>query len=326
MKNLLKSKKFVILILSTIIVIAVPTSAFGYNSYNFNKLYNSGNELITKENYDEAISAFNDSLKYKPNQKELVEGKILLAKDFKESKVKYDSAVSLLNEKKYLEAIDAFKKIKTTDVKRYNDAQNKTKECSDSYIKENISMAKNEGANKNFDKAISYLDTILKFDAKNEAAQSLKNEYSQQLSAEKANPAAQKTVKNTTTLAVTSTTTASGTGDIVKSNNDLYIVLNGGIDPNIGRIMALRMPGFDPQPHGIVFEVIQGGFGHEIDYDITIYLVGRTVTYNGKTSGDLVRLPVSLTEVPKGENIKIAINFYVNGKTYTTTGYRVFNR
>jgi len=325
MKILLKSRKIAILILSAIIVIAVPTSVFGYNSYNFNKLYNRGNELLANENFDEAISAFTDSLKYMPNQKELVESKVSLSKDFKESKATYESAVSLENEKKYLEEIDAYKKIKITDLNRYSSAQNKIKECGISYINENLEKAKNQASSKNFESAISYLDTILKFDAINETAQSLKNEYSKKISEEKASSAEQRTVKASASPSTTSTAAASSSGDVVKSNNNLYIVLNGGSDPSIGRIMALRMAGFDPQPFGIVFQVIQCGFGYEVDYDITIYLAGRTVTYSGKTSGDLVRIPVSLTEVPRGENQKVIINFYVNGKTYTSTGTRVFN-
>lgn len=344
------SKKIVILILLIVIVIAVPLTVYGYTNYNFNKLYNSGVHQLNNENFEEAINAFNGSLKYKPKKKELIENKVNLAKELKDSKAVFDSAIALANEKNYLEAIDAFKTVKNTDVKRYSDSQNKIKECSDNYIKENLDNAKDEATNKNYDKAIAYLDTILKFDNSNKDAQDLKDEYNNiiqqiaedakkaeedKIATEKANLVAQNTVETTgstnveftdsTTVETTGSTNDSSEGDIVKSNNDLSITLNGGADPNLGRIMSLRFAGVNPQPFGIAFDVVQMGFGYDINYDITFYLVGRTVKYSGKTSSEFVQLTANGSEVPKGENIKIVIDFNVNGKTYTTTGYRVLN-
>ncbi|MDP4143967.1 MAG: hypothetical protein Q8936_05710 [Bacillota bacterium] len=348
MKTLLKFRKLVIVIL-LIIIIAVPASVLGYQNYNFNKLYNTGSELLKKESFDEAISAFNNALKYKPNQKTLVESKIKLSKDLKDSRVVFESAVKLESGKKYLDAIAAFKKVKQSDIKRYSDAQNKIKECNDNYIKENIDNAKNEASNKNFEKAITYLDTILKFDTGNKIAQSLKDEYNNEIqqaaaeakkaeddriAAEKEKLAAQNTVKatsnttnaakNTTSSSSSSTTTASAGGNEVIFNNNLNIRLTGG-DPILGRSMTLGMSGVHPDSFDIYFQVIQGGFSSELDYDITLYLVGRTVKYSGKTAQQFVYVPSNPSEVPKGENIKIVIDFKVNGKTYTTTGYRVLN-
>ena len=110
MERLITSKKLIISVISIIIVIAVPSSVYGYNNYNFNKLYNSGITLLDKEKFDDAINNFNSSLKYKPKMKKLIEGKINQAKDLKESKAVFDSAVALQNEKKYLDAIDSFQK------------------------------------------------------------------------------------------------------------------------------------------------------------------------------------------------------------------------
>lgn len=327
LKKLTESKKFIILVLLIVVAISVPTSVYGYNNYNFNKLFNSAIKQLNSEDFDGAITAFNASLKYKPNNKELVKNKVDLAKDLKDSKAYFDSAVALISEKKYLEAIDAFKVIKDTDVKRYNEAQNKIKECRDSYIKENLDNAKSEASNKNYDKAITYLNIILNFDNSNKDAQALKDEYNniqqkaaeakkeedERIAAEKAKLTAQSTPKNTASI-----------GDEVRFNDNLNISLNGG-DPHLGRLMTLRYASVDPQPFGIVFQVVQGGFGYEINYDITFYLVGRTAKYSGKTSTQLVQIPAIGSEVPRGEKIKIVINFKVNGKTYTTSGYRVLN-
>ena len=102
MKRLVRSKKLAVLVLLIIIVIAVPSTIYGYNTYNFNKLYNSGIDQLNNENFQEAINTLNDSLKFKPNKKDLIESKVNLAKELNDSKITYNSAVTLLNEKKYL--------------------------------------------------------------------------------------------------------------------------------------------------------------------------------------------------------------------------------
>lgn len=324
----------VILLLIIVIVIAVPLTVYGYNNYNFNKFYNSGVDELNNENFEDAVKSFNDSLKYKPKQKELIESNVSLAKELKDSKAVFDSAVGFANEKDYLKAIDTFKTIKNTDVKRYSDSQNKIKECSDYYIKGNLDNANNEATNKDYDKAIAYLDIILNFDNSNKDAQSLKDEYNNiiqqiaadakkaeedRLAAEKAALVAQNTVKTP------SSTAGSSEGDIVTSIGDLSVFFTGGTFPMLGRTLCLREASINPQPFGIYFDVVQIGFGYEVDYDITIYLVGRTVQYSGKTSGNPVQLDASGSEVPRFEKIKIDIDYKLNGKTYSTTGYRVFN-
>lgn len=344
MKKIVISKKFIIwVLLIIVIIIAVPSSVYGYNNYNYKKFYNNGIELLNKEKFDEAINAFNSSLKFKPKQKELVESKVTLVKMLKESKAVFSLGINQENEKKYLDAIETFKKIKNEDSERYAEAQNKIIQCKESYIKENLDNAKNEASNKKYAEAIVYLDAILKFDDGNKDAQVLKDEYNNNIkqiaaAAEKAKKeeaeriAAQKSAKATSTTASTKKTTSSSTStpkttnatNEVRSNNNLFIVLNGG-DPLLGRMLSLREAAIDPQPFGLVFDVCEGGFGHPVDYDITFYLVGRTVKYSGKTSTNHVRINVSRDEVPQRENIKIIIDFKVDGKVYTTSGYRVLN-
>jgi len=297
MKSLLKSKKVVILFLIIIIVITVPTSVFGYKNYNFNKLYNSGIELLSKENFDGAISAFNDSLKYTPNQKEVVKSKISLAKDIKDSKEVYDSAVTMENEKKYLEAIDAFNKVKNTDAKRYNDAQNKIKECSNFYIKENINNAKNEASNKNYNKAIDYLDIILKFDNSNKDAQTLKNEYNndiQQMVAEaktaEEDRLATEQAKNSAKIKQSKPSTSTTSSSSSSNGGITYTYLNSDKDKKSilkindnGKEVMVSFTRHETYPREFWYGVWQFGADSELPYTIKITCSGVTHTFSRLT-------------------------------------------
>jgi tetratricopeptide (TPR) repeat protein len=316
MKSLLKSKKVVILLLIIIIVITVPTSVFVYKNYNFNKLYNSGIELLSKEDFDRAISAFNDSLRYKPNQKEVVKSKIILAKDIKDSKGAYDSAVTMENGQKYLEAIDAFNKVKNTDAKRYTDALNKIKECSDFYIKENIDNAKNAASNKNFNKAIDYIDIILKFDNSNKNAKTLKNEYNNnieqmvaQTKTTEEDRLATKQAKNSakikqsnpsTSINSSSSTTTSTTSSSSSSNGGVtYTYLNSDKDKKSilkindnGKEVMVSFTRNETYPREFWYSVWQFGADSELPYTIKITCSGVThafsrITDRSNTNSDV---------------------------------------
>lgn len=180
-KRIISKKMLISVILIVVIAISIPCTVYGYNNYKYNKIYDKGMDLLSKENFDEAINTFNSSLKFKPKKKELVESKISLVKELKDSKSVFDSAIQLVNEKKYLEAMDKFKTIKEKDTKRYSTAQDKIKEAGNLYITDNINGAKAEGGNKNYDKAITYLDTILKFDQSNKDAIDLKDSYNKEI-------------------------------------------------------------------------------------------------------------------------------------------------
>ena len=173
MKN--KSAKLLGTIL-VLLILAVPSSVFAYNSYNYNKFYKQGQANIANEKYDEAISSFNASLKYGKNHSEAINKQIILVKDLKISKAIYDDAVKKFNEKKYLEAIPVFEKIKKDDDKRYSLSQQKISESKNLYINENIDNSKKEFANKKYVEGIKYLDLALKVDNKNEQVLKLKSE------------------------------------------------------------------------------------------------------------------------------------------------------
>ena len=167
-------------ILATILVLlmlGVPSSVYAYNAYNYNKFYKQGLTDLTSEKYDEAISNFNASLKFKKNRSEEINKQINLVKDLKLSKTTYDEAVTKLNDKKYLEAIPIFEKIKKDDDKRYNLSKEMISQCKNLYINENIDNCKKEVSDKKYLEGIKYLDLALKVDDKNGQVLKLKSEY-----------------------------------------------------------------------------------------------------------------------------------------------------
>jgi len=158
-------------------MLGVPSSVYAYNAYNYNKFYKQGLTDLTSEKYDEAISNFNATLKFKKNRSEEINKQINLVKDLKLSKTTYDEAVTKLNDKKYLEAIPIFEKIKKDDDKRYNLSKEMISQCKNLYINENIDNCKKEVSDKKYLEGIKYLDLALKVDDKNGQVLKLKSEY-----------------------------------------------------------------------------------------------------------------------------------------------------
>lgn len=160
-----------------LLMLGVPSSVYAYNSYNYNKLYKQGQANIINEKYDEAISTFNATLKFRKNRSEEINQQISLAKDLKLSKAIYDEAMQKLNDKKYLEAIPIFENIKKEDDKRYPLSKKMISECKNLYINENINNSKKELESKKYIEGIKYLDLALKVDDKNDQVLKLKSEY-----------------------------------------------------------------------------------------------------------------------------------------------------
>ena len=150
--------------------IGAPGSVYAYNSYNYNKLYNSGQANIENEKYDEAMSSFNAALKYGKKYSEKISNQVSLAEDLKASKTIYESGLKLQNEKKYLEAVSIFENITKEDNNRYKLSKDRISECRNLYINENMENAKKEAVDKKYVEGIKFLDLALKIDPENEQA------------------------------------------------------------------------------------------------------------------------------------------------------------
>jgi serine/threonine-protein kinase len=155
-----------------------------------------GNKYLEEEKNEEAILAFTKAIEIEPKTidgrvglataymetKQLANAdKVNLLNELKVSEENYNIALKLMDNKKYIDAIDSFNKVMPDDVDIYVDSQNKVKECLSLYISENLEKVKNETLNNNYKGAINYLDLILKYDPKNSEAQKLKTEYNERI-------------------------------------------------------------------------------------------------------------------------------------------------
>lgn len=103
--------------------------------------------------------------------------KLKLQKTIAASREAYNLGMSLFRDKKYLEAIEALKKVSEKDNENYKDALTKISECTSNYIITNIELAKAEAQIKKYDSAISYLNLVLAIAPSNTEAMNLRNEY-----------------------------------------------------------------------------------------------------------------------------------------------------
>ncbi|MPM67423.1 hypothetical protein SDC9_114345 [bioreactor metagenome] len=188
--NLQKNKIKKIPIASAVAALAIVYGGFGIYEYievkAYNNLVTTANIYFGQGNYDQAIALFNQSLKY--NDTENVKNKIKEAEKLKEFKSDFDKGNDLMNNKKYLEAIEQFKKVPNVDERLYKDAENKIQDCIKGYIAQNIQLAMSSIEYTKYDEAYKYLDAILKVDGNNYEANKLMhyvNNAREQLQAEK---------------------------------------------------------------------------------------------------------------------------------------------
>jgi hypothetical protein len=163
-------------IISAITVIILVGVGFGTYQYNkvqaYNNLITTANKYMDQGEYDKAITLLEQSLQYKKDSS--IEKNIKLAQNLKEAKAYYDNGVKLMNDKKYLEAMEQFKKITKEDDKLYSNSQKKIEECKKQYIAQNLEAANTASKNSKYDDANKYLDNILKIDTNNADAKNLK--------------------------------------------------------------------------------------------------------------------------------------------------------
>lgn len=175
----------IIIFCTAILVILVGTCSYYYFAKlrPYNALLNSANQAVLSEDYDKAVTLYIKALNYKKSED--VSKKIELAKVLKKSKGSYDTAVKEMNDKKYLEAIDDFKKVDKQDSKRYETTQGKISECSKLCIADNLKNASDNLKNNKYDDANKCIDNILKLDANNTEAKKLKDDIAKAIQKQK---------------------------------------------------------------------------------------------------------------------------------------------
>lgn len=164
-KNILKK----IIIICTIAVVVIVGGGFGIYQYSkiktYNNLITNANKSMEEGEYDQAIALFNQSLQFKSDLE--IQKSIKVATVLKEIKAVFDEGTKLMNDKKYLAALECFEKITKEDYNLYNNAQNNIMECS-------IQLANDAVKNNMYDDANKYIDRVLNIDATNVDAKKLK--------------------------------------------------------------------------------------------------------------------------------------------------------
>ncbi|MBD5642609.1 tetratricopeptide repeat protein [Clostridium botulinum] len=181
----MKSRKlFIACIVIVIILVGFSLGIYKYNRIqDYNMLITNGNKYMASKEYDKAIILFERSLNYKKDPE--IEKNISLANKLREVKIVYDNGIRLMNDKKYLEAIEEFKTINKDSLKWYSDSQQKIQQCKKEFIAQNIKLANDSAKLNEYDKANKYLDDILKLDSNNLAAKNLKNRFAKAVKEEK---------------------------------------------------------------------------------------------------------------------------------------------
>lgn len=176
-----KNKIKKIAIICTIAVVVVVSGGIGLYQYNkiktYNDLISTANKNIEQGEYDQAIALFNQSLQYKNDPD--IQKSIKSATELKEIKSVFDEGTKLMNDKKYLEAIEHFEKITKEDYQLYNNAQSNIEECKKQFIPKNIQLANDAVKNNKNDDANRYLNEVLQVDPNNTDAKKIKDDIAE---------------------------------------------------------------------------------------------------------------------------------------------------
>ncbi|MBL4937457.1 cell envelope integrity protein TolA [Clostridium sp. YIM B02515] len=345
-----KNKSLGLLIIGILIaIIFIPTSVYAYKNYNYNKYYKLAIETLANEKFDDAVNYFRQSIKYSDKHNSDINSNIELVNILKKSKISYDEATKLLDDGKYLEAIDEFKKVPQKDTKYFEESKLKADFAKSEYIKANLVNAKKEAENKNYSQAIVFLDNIVKIEPLNQEAGNLVEQYNIEIQKkaeedakkkaeedakkkagedakkkveEDAKKKAQEDAKKKTQepSKPSSGSTGSSVNYIVSASYDMFNVKDS--NGNLVDAFGLRFLSYSTQPNGIYYSFV----GNDVSYKVTFHIIGRDVSVSGKSSEDMKLIPANRTEVPRDAKIKIDMVAVYKGKTYSTTFEEVINK
>jgi len=355
----------IIIIVIACLVITIPTSVYAYSYHSYKTDFKQAETLLSDERYDDAINAFQQllTIRFIKPDKSIIDERVNLASTLKLSKETYVASVKLYEDKKYLEAIDCFKNVKESDIIRFSQSQERIKEASNLYITDNINKAKAEADNEKFENAITFLDTVLKFDQSNQEATNLEDAYNKAIqrikeeaearkkAEEDAIKKAEEAIKKTEEEAIKKTEEAKQNVEEEEVKTQEALKASQNTSTNVDSAVTENNPGYTVTANDGWFSVKYNpsvrtldGFGirymdtstqpNGIYYKFLSYSnnsVSYEITFH-LPSGDKKQSGVSSGEfrllpewVPMGQQITIDISAIYKGKTYTTTFSRVVN-
>jgi len=316
----MKKKKIkVIVILLILFIVVIASTVYGYSYHSYQTDLKHAEKLLGDEKYDESVAAFASlkSSKFSKGDSAFIDSKVKLASELKQSKKAFDVAMKLLDEKKYIDAINQFKNVKESDKKRYVQAQEKTKQANNLYITDNITKAKAEADNKRYNKAIEFLDVVLKFDPNNKEATTLKDTYTKEIQrikeeeAKKQEAAKISQKKSTNTSNITTVPSNNSEEIVTFSDGWFKVKSNSGQPVSLGFGMRILHKGLG----GMDYDFL----GDNVQYEITFHFPKGDVKCKGVSSSEMKFISGSGTD----EWINIEISAIYKGKTYTGSFYRV---
>lgn len=183
-ENSSRSRK-IIITLSILVVVVAACSGFYYFARvkPYRDLISSADKAVAADDFDKAVSLYAQGQTYKKDSE--IDKKIKLIGILKSSKINYDEAEVEMKDKDYLAAIDIFKKVDSRDTKRYSDSKNKITQCKSLYVADNLSKAKANLKNNNFDDANKYLANVSKIDSGNKDVKSIKEDIAKAVQEQK---------------------------------------------------------------------------------------------------------------------------------------------
>lgn len=184
MNNSSRSRKIIITLSILVVVVAVCSGFYYFARVKpYNDLISSADKALAADNFDKAVSLYTQGQTYKKDPE--IDKKIKLIGVLKSSKSNYYEAEMDMKDKDYLAAIDIFKKVDSRDTKRYSDSKNKITKCKNLYIADNLSKAKDNLKNSNFDDAGKYLANVSKIDSDNKDVESIKKDIAKAVQEQK---------------------------------------------------------------------------------------------------------------------------------------------
>jgi len=293
-------KKICIVSVVVLVIIAIPLSVYAYNYNGYKSDFNKAMSQLNEEKYEEAISGFNKlSSTYFGKKDKDIKANIENAKKFKENKKTYDEALKLVNEKKYLEAMEIFKKIPKEDKKRVDLAKKKTDECKTLYIALNLENAKKEAKASKYDSALNYLTLVLNLDSTNKDATALKDEYT------KAKEAVELKAKKEAEEKARKEEEAKKAASIPEKRPFCYVTpLLSGFHPKF-KMMPVPCYGDIPDYY----------YDWNATFEIVVHLKGREKRFSGKVAQELTLDFDYNVDKAEDENIaRVPFDLIINDK------------
>ena len=167
-----RTKKIVISISTIIILILAMTLN---SNYKYSNKIKQGDSLVVSGKYYEAMTVYKEALKIKNNSE--MKNKIDNTSNLEKSSDAFNIGMKDLDAKSYVTSFSSFESVIKKDSKNYAIAREKMQQCIKLENNNDIKLAKESASNKDYERAIQYMDCALGIDDTNKQIINLKTQY-----------------------------------------------------------------------------------------------------------------------------------------------------